>query len=412
MLKVGSKWISKQLIQDTSLSSDDLNFANRQSPPSANYIELFDSKNIDSIQWPATEEGEYAKNFLLPMILNGAHQYIDNVQTEIKILKINELILPISINDAEYENSYVCSPYTYYISYAQSSLDIISNRWLKSFFKGFFYTISNIFKQLKFNKVVIVNNWLLPTNLYPRFDPALVPEITQFIQKIYPQHAIVFRSIDAHSNDSLYNALKDSSYKLIASRQIFFTDTNKKEIFETRIFKSDLKLLQTSGYEIVDDSLLTKNEISRILDLYKEVYINKYSKLNPQLNENYLKLALDHKILRFKALKKEGVIDGITGYFSRNGIITCPFFGYDKSKPQQIGLYRLLSTTLMLEAKKQNKLFHQSAGASVYKKIRRAQDHLEYIAVYDRHLPLTRRLPWFIIKNLINTVGIFYMKKY
>lgn len=413
MLKAGSKWISKQLMENASHSNlSDIQFIEPLTPRDSSTIKLYDSTNIDSIEWPLTEEGQYAKSYLLPLIKDGVHHYIDNIQTEIKILKLGELILPISINNAEYENSYVCSPYSFYVSYAQASLDIIKNRGLKTFFSGLLRGVSKLFKYLQFNKVVIVNNWLLPTNLYPKIDVKLITEITQFVQNLFPNHVIVFRSIDAFTNQSQYQALKEHSFKLIATRQIFITDTSQKNVFETRLFKSDLKLLRSSGYEIVEDCCLSKVEISRMLELYQGIYITKYSGLNPQVNQHYIQLALDRKILRFKALKKDGIIDGVAGYVCRNGIMTCPLFGYDKTKPQQVGLYRLLSTVLMLEAKEKEMIYHQSAGASTYKKIRKAQDHIEYTAVYDKHLPFKRKIPWLFFKALFNSLGIYYMKKY
>jgi hypothetical protein len=404
MLKTSSRWFSKQAL---------FNFpVNIASFCDYSPIALFDSNNIDGIVWPNNEEGAYAKKFLLPLLKNGVHHYIDNIRTELKILKIGETILPITINDAQYENSYVCSPFSYYISYALESMDVIKTKWIKKACKGMFWGLSKLLRGLQMNKNVIVNNWLLSTNLIPNIDPKLIPLITKFLKQLYPQHAIVFRSLDAYTNADLYRACKNHAYKLIASRQIFLTDTNQTRLFETRLFKSDLKLLETSGYEIVDSCQLTPDEIPRLLKLYRDVYINKYSNLNPQLNQHYIQLALDDQILNLKAIKKDGVIDGIAGYFYRNGIMTCPFFGYDKSKPQNTGLYRILSTVLMLEAKKNQLLFHQSAGASMYKKIRKAEDCLEYTAVYDKHLSPLRKIPWVLVSGLFNSVGVFFMKKY
>lgn len=403
MSKLGSKWMAKSYFSSRSY----INTVSLNLP-----IELFDRSNIDSLVWPANEEGTYAKNFLTPLIKEGVKHYIDNIQTEMKVLKIDDLILPFTINDAEYDNCYVCSPYSYYISYAKASLDVIKNPIIRKMIKGTLWGISKIFKRLKINKVIIVNNWLLATNLLPKMDPKYIPLITQFLKQNYPQHAILFRSVDPGTNQLHYQSLKDHSFKLIATRQIFFTDSTKEDLFSSRIYKSDLRLLETSGYEVVDATQLTSQEVNRMLSLYRSVYIDHYSDLNPQFNQRYIELALSHKILELKAVKKEGVIDGVVGYVCRNGIMTCPLFGYDKSKPQQIGLYRILSTTLMLEAKNNQLLFHQSAGASTYKKIRKAQDCLEYTAVYHRHLPFTRKIPWILIRGLFNSLGIFFMKKY
>ena len=116
--------------------------------------------------------------------------------------------------------------------------------------------------------------------------------------------------------------------------------------------------------------------------------------------------------MRFKALKKEGRIDGVVGFVERNGEMFCPFFGYDRSLPQELSLYRLLSTVLMLEADRRHLLFHQSAGASMFKKIRKAQSCIEYIAVDYRHLPFKRRIPWILLEKLCNSIGVIFMKRY
>lgn len=407
MLKVGSKWISKQIPRSINYDFSSTSAPSHESPR----ISLYDKTNIDDLQWPDNEDGQYAKKFLLPLIKEGCLKYFDNISTDIKILKIENLILPITINNAEYDNSYVCSPFSYFIKSAVLYADIIKNPLLHKIVKGLFWGLSKLFKALKFNKVVIINNWLISTNLIPRMDPEYFTLITQFLQNQFPAHALIFRSVNPRTNEAYYEALKNSNYRMIAARQIFFTDTQKEHIFESRLFKSDLKLLQSSEYEIIDSGQLTKDEAARMLELYREIYICKYS-LHPQLNLNYVQWALNAQILKFKAIKKDGMIDGIAGYVCRNGIMTCPFFGYDKTKPQQDGLYRILSTILMLEAKQNHWLFHQSAGASTYKKIRKATDCIEYTAVYDKHLSLTRKLPWFFIKAIFNSVGIFYMKKY
>jgi hypothetical protein len=40
-------------------------------------------------------------------------------------------------------------------------------------------------------------------------------------------------------------------------------------------------------------------------------------------------LALERQLLTLWALVREGCIDGVVGYFVRNGVMTQPFFGYD-----------------------------------------------------------------------------------
>jgi hypothetical protein len=90
----------------------------------------------------------------------------------------------------------------------------------------------------------------------------------------------------------------------------------------------------------------------------------------------------------------------------------CPIFGYLKDSPDSNTIYRILNTALLIEAQQERLLFNQSAGASFFKSIRRAEGCLEYMAVYTRHLPYSQRLVWSTLQLFMNSIGSKYMKKY
>lgn len=375
-------------------------------------IALYDAHNLEGCPWPDTPDGQYAKTFLTPFIKKGVSQYIENVQTDLRALVMDHLVLPITINEAQYDNSYVCSPYSYFVSYAKESLDFISQAWLHHLLNSLLVGLGKALRQFHVNKVVVVNNWLYSTNLYPQLQSDDVAKIVQFLKESFPDYAIVFRSIDPYTNPVCYQLLQQLGFDYIATRQIFLIDPHTSSLFESRLFKSDMKLLKNSGYEIVGSEQLTENDIPRLLELYQDLYIHKYSDLNPKFNKNFLQLTLEQKLLHFKAIKKDGRIDGAIGYVQRNGKMYCPFFGYDCHLPKEKAVYRLLSTVLMLEAYERHLFFHQSSGASMFKTIRKAQGCIEYTAVFYKHLKIQRHIPWLMLKNLYNSLGIFYMKRY
>lgn len=376
-------------------------------------LRLYDAHQLEQCPWPQNIEGEYARRFLTPMIKRGVSTYIENIQTDLRVLVWDDLVLPISINETEYENSYVCSPYSYYISYAKESLKLLTQKGIYHALNTLLWGVSKVLNLCQVNKVVVVNNWFYSTNLYPSLKPQQLVVIAEFLQNQFPDHAIIFRSIDPCTSATSYQTLQQIDFDYIASRQIFFIDSaNQSALFESRLFKSDQKLLKNSGYEIIDGEQLIKEDLSRVLGLYRDLYIHKYSDLNPQFTEDFLRLVVTEKLMNFQALKKDGRIDGVVGYIQRNGMMFSPFFGYDRTIPQETALYRLLCTLLMLEAKRQNLFFHLSSGASTFKKIRKAHSCIEYMAVYHRHLSFKRRIPWLVLKNICNSLGIIYMKRY
>lgn len=375
-------------------------------------IKLYDLHNIENCHWPKNEEGEYARKFLTPLIRKGVSKYIENVQTDLQVLVWKELVLPISVNQKEYDNSYVCSPYNYYISYAQESLGLLTHSWILHSIHALLWGVSKVLRHFEVNKVVMVNNWFFSTNLYPTLTSEQLKKISEFLKDRFPDHALVFRSIDPHTNSLCYKSLQQMGFDYIAYRQIFSIQPRQSSLFETRLFKSDLKLFKNCGYELLNEDQLNEKDFSCLLNLYRDLYITKYSDLNPKFNEDFLRLLMTEKLMHFRVLKKGDHLHGVVGFVVRNGMMFCPFFGYDRSVPKEVALYRLLSTVLMMEAYERDLLFHQSSGASMFKSIRKAQACIEYLAVYTSHLKLRRKIPWFALKQMCNSLGIFYMKRY
>lgn len=377
-------------------------------------VRHFDEKTIDQLIWPETEEKSYSKTILLSLIKNGTKHYIDNIEARVNVLTIDSYVIPIVIVDEQYENSFVCSPYGHYISYALECTDrIFKQKFLRLIVNAFVKCLGVSLRLGKVNKIIYVNNWLFPTDLHHKnIKQEHVEAITSHIAQHFPDYAIAFKSINDSTHLLLSQALESSRYDSIVTREVFLTDTKKEEIFQTRIFKSDLKLLKESSnsFTVVDKSELNQADLEKILQLYKHLYVEKYSKLNPQHNQNFLDLVYKSDLIQIKAIKKNQEIEGFFGYFIRDGIMTAPLFGYDEKPSANKNLYRLLSTLLTLEAKEKGCLLHQSAGASFYKKVRRAESHMESMAVYTKHLSFFRQLPWKCLKFIMNSASRLFTK--
>lgn len=380
-------------------------------------LKLYDRSNIGDFRCPDNSCAAFAERYLLPFIANGLDHYIDNMQGEMRILQVGEHVLPLLVINNSYDNSYVCSPYGHYISLALENLDSCMQPrrrlpW-QPIAKSALSTFGNWLKKRKINQIVYVNHWLLSTDLYPaNFSAPQLAALLEFLTRQFPQHAIAFRSLNATTTQALQCILKNQGFELIASRQIYLTDTKENALFNTRIVKSDLKLWNEKEYSVVMPQDLTSEDKARILHLYSNLAISAHSELNPKLNSRFIELAIEEQLLKIKALKKGGTIDGVVGYFERDGVLMCPLFGYDKSHPDKTRLYRLLSTLLLLDAHEKKLTFHQGAGASFFKTVRRAMSQIEFMGIYHAHLPYQQRLSWKLLQMLINGPGLMMMKKY
>lgn len=376
-------------------------------------IKIYDKTNIEELIFPISEDGEYAKKCLIPYIKNDPSSYIDNVQTDLKILSIDNLVLPITINNKEYNNSYVVSPYTHYISYSKEELKELKNPLLEVILKGILNILGVFLRITKINKVVQVNNWMVSTNLYVDLDQNQINAITEYLTKVYPEHAVVFRSINNYSCKKVYKGLVNCCYHLIASRQVYISK-NKSTLnrFEKSHISRDLNLIKKHDYVVETLAKCEDKTASQLVTLYNSLYLDKYSKYNPQFNKEFIKLGINQGLFNVLCVKKDNSIDAFYGYFKRNGFMTAPLFGYKIDLPKERGLYRILSSKLYCESQDNNITLHLSSGAASFKRNRGGFAVIEYNAVYLKHLPFYRRLGWIVLENLINKIAISLLNKY
>lgn len=376
-------------------------------------LEIFDASTIDQLEWPETEEGKYAKNFLFPLVKEGLSPYFENIKADIYALKIDDLVLPVVVASENYNNSYVCSPYGHFVGCGKQEVENMPPSLMSKSAKTLLNTLGKLVQASSMNSVVFINNWLFSTDIYPQaLQTGQVDHLVSFLKRKFPKHALCFRSLNGVTTPSLFSHLKKEGFRPIPTRHIFLTDTKKESIFKTRILKSDLKLWKAPPFEIKEERTLTTNECQEILSLYRSLYIEQHSTFHPHPTLELVKMMLEKRVFHFKVLRIEGKIRGVAAYFVRNGTLMCPFLGLDKTHPSHNLIYRLLSISLLVEARQNHLMFHQGAGASFYKSIRRAEGCLESMAVYASHLPWKQRVSWAFFAKVLNFFAPRYMKKH
>jgi len=377
-------------------------------------IQLYDRKTILHFDWPNTENGRYVKNYLMPLMTQTTDTFIANVRTELYLLVVGEHLLPVTVNDTEYDNCYVCSPYTHYVSYASQELSLLPSRAIRAVLSGLLRGVGLLLRASRINRTVHINNWMLSTNLYPSLSESETTAILHTLQQRFPKHTIVFRSLNSTCTPLLLNSLREIGARMVPSRQVYLHHPSHADRTNSKmkwLIKRDYTLIHKHGYEIVQPDEFTEEDLPAILELYNGLYLHKYSMYNPQFQFPFLRLALQHRILNLYGLRKNGKLDAVLGFFCRDGVMTTPLFGYDLSKPKQTGLYRMISALLLEIATENGHLLHESSGAAQFKRNRGAVAEIEFNAVYDRHLPLYRRIGWKLLEWLIGGIGVPLMRK-
>jgi hypothetical protein len=366
------------------------------------------------MEWPQNAYSQLTKRYLVPFIKYGTRKYIDNVGTNMLALKVDDLVLPVSITDVpRYDNSYVCSPYNHYITYAIEEIPRlgIERPIIRALLSRMIEVFGLHLKWLHLDKVAIVNNCLFSTNLYPELTYQQIQAITALMVSRYPDHAIMFRCISETITNKLKAALTRSGYQMVASRPIYVVDTRNDAYLKRNNVKRDLKLLQDSDYEEVMNDDLTAADIRRMTSLYSDLYLTKYTPCNPQYNERFFELAVREHVFDCHAFRNRDEILCFGLFFSVAEVTCGLVLGYDFDVPKKTGLFRIVMAVDLREAGRRREPLHWSSGSAEFKCLRGAVPDLEYHAVYHQHLPFHRSLPWKTVKILFNGMAERLVKR-
>lgn len=351
--------------------------------------------------------------YIEPFIYLPSYNWILNVDTKMAIAKIDDFIFPVTINEEEYQSSYVCSPYNALVTYGQEELCKIQNFPLRLCLSMVMKTLGKLLKFGKINKNICINNFLLSTNPYPDWNGERYEDTRKNLNSLYPQHAIMYRSLNKHTNKKLIEQLTKSGFMLVASRQVYIFDNKLHDFKKRNNTQNDRRALKKSKYTFVTHEQLTKEDYPVILSLYNKLYLEKYSQHNPKFSEKLIDYWHRNKLLTMFGLRdQEGVLQGIIGIFESENVITAPLVGYNTNLASTNALYRILIYLVLDYADKKGCCLNLSSGASEFKLLRGGQPFIEYSAVYIKHLPFYRRIVWQTIKILLNQIFVPILKRY
>lgn len=373
--------------------------------------------DLHELAWPTTPDGDYARRFLTPLVREGTLKFFDNIDAEIQVLEADGQIFPLVLGNPrpQVKNSYVASPMSHYVDYSREELEIELSDYplLRAPLRPMIDVLEAGFGALALEQVVLVNNWLLSTNLYPAFETHRLEQITELLVEAYPQRPIVFRSVNTALNQRIFEQLCGLGYAPVFSRQVYILDPAKGDYLRKDSYRRDLRVQRRSDYVWESRKDPEPALIAHLRGLYDDLYLHKYSTLNPQFNTRFIETALAQDWLQLEWLRRPGaeLPDAVIGWFARDGIMTAPLVGYDRRRPEKAGLFRQATLRLLQEAVKRGYILHQSSGVSKFKLHRGAEASIEYNLVYTRHCSLPRRLPWRTLQLLTNRLLIPLMTR-
>lgn len=364
---------------------------------------------------------QYVRDFYHHQGMN----YIANLSTQMALLDTGEECYPVSINSGKEKpsasaNAYVVSPRTAYIDYAQFEIAALKKPWLTWPINILVVLVGLILKLINIDQLIQINNWLLSTNLYPaipfQHNEKKLETLKQLFITLYPQHAFGFRSLNDASNQQTMTAMHNAGFIAIPSRQVYLFDGSEGEaapFWQKHNTQIDAKSLASMPYQLCQGDAFSDADFARCEQLYRMLYIDKYSPLNPQYSALWLAAGQHHGWLTLIGLRNAaGELDGVVGFFESEQIITAPIVGYNTSLPAKEALYRRLTQVCLQRAIAHKKLLNFSSGAANFKRLRGGVPAIEYSMVYVAHLRFYRRWCWKTLGYLLQKIAVPLMRRW
>lgn len=338
---------------------------------------------------------------------------VRNLTVAVEAFEIAGRFFPLTLNDrSEAPNCYICCPSSAYIDYAiDETRNFVSSPLLQKTMRMLIGLCAPLVRMSGLDHQVQVNNWLYSTNPVPLLDRNAVAAIRDDLTARFPDRAVLIRSLNEIADPSTIAALKAEGFRMLAARQIYVFAGDGSAM--TNDMKRDRKRLPTTPFEQVGNGDFTEADYARAEALYRMLYLDKYTPLNPHYTARYIGETHRRGILQLAGLRRPGGELVAVAALSKNGrTLTQPIVGYDTGLPVSEGLYRMMMALAQDHAMAHSLFFNMSAGAAAFKRLRGAVATVEYNAVYAAHLPRRQRMAVRIMEFVLAKIGIPLLRRF
>lgn len=376
---------------------------------------LFDPLHPPPGIWDGVPDAE--RSYIEQMAQAGVPAMVSNVRTVWRAIRSGGRVFPVTINDGEMGDSYVCLPHSAYILYGRQELDLVQvSGVMRAALRLVIAGADWLLRALSVNRIVHVDNWLLSTNLHGDWAGQDAPAIRTMLARAFPRHIIAIRSVDNWSCPALLASLKRDGWLLMPSRQIWVTADLARDWRPRNSTRNDLRkvaaLEQSGAISVEDVGELVEGDAQRIADLYAQLYIGKYSPLNPVFTPRWIAMTHAVGLVHYRVARDaEGQIVAVSGALHRGDVLTPPVVGYDMDRPVDDALYRIASLIFAGQAVDRGARLNGSAGAAHFKRVRGGRPEIEVSGFAIDHLPWPRRAGLRLVAAILNRMIVPFMQK-
>ncbi|GAB1364169.1 hypothetical protein MASR1M32_34050 [Rhodobacter sp.] len=342
---------------------------------------------------------------------HDSRDLVANLSTRVERMEIAGLSFPLTVNDGA-PTCYICHPTAGYIDYALEEMrNFASHPLVRAPLSVLIRAARPLVRASGLDRQVQVNNWLFSTNPAPALDPPAALALRDTLLARFPGRAILLRSLNPMADAATMKALRLAGFRMLPARQVYlFTDPARARV--TGDMRRDRALLAGTTLRRVGNEGFTAADYTTCAKLYADLYLRKYSALNPAYTPAFLQGMHRAGLLHLEGLREGRDLVAFTAFFASGRTLTQPLVGYDTSRPVKEGLYRMMMQIGRDHAAQRGLFFNCSAGAAGFKRLRGGVPVIEYTAAYVGHLPLPRRLATRAMEALLRGIGVPLMERF
>lgn len=334
----------------------------------------------------------------------GPDGALANARFDLFALQLTDRALPIVVPQGA-QHCWLTSLAVTYGKALRDELDRDQRGPLAWLYRGASWVAEGVLRLTRADQVVYVNHLLFSTSLYGAWTADDLASALAALRRTFPKRAIVWRSLNAEDNADLLAAMDRHGARRVVSRMVWTLADPARQWAPRTDAKADRKLVAAGGLSVETPMDLSPEDLARVIQLYEDVYLAKYSRANPAYRPAMLRAAIDSGVLNLQLIRgPEGDIQAFAADHVYERMLSSPMLGHDRGRPASVGLYRVAMSRSVLRALEAGLSVNYSAGAGAFKRHRGATPALEYLAVFDAHLPLWRRIGYGLLARALKAM--------
>jgi hypothetical protein len=371
-------------------------------------VRIHDKHSLATIAWDKLRHGPLARALIAPYLGRRSQDLIANTNHDVLLADVAGQAVPLVVNDGRDSECYLTSPYVNYIIYARDFARRVPQRRWRLPVRGLIALVAAFVRRQDIDRVVYINHWLVATGPRNAIPAPQLEVLTRLLLERFPDHALVVRGVREDCPAQLGTSTPDLRWRALFNRMVYvwpWDQATKSK--SSREFRRDRRRLEAAGESVHVSATLDILQRTRLRKLYEQLYIDKYSRYNPQLSGLWFDAIAGSgsEYVDVHVIEVDGNINYFVVSFETGDEMIGSVVGHQPELSRQLGLYRAGVSLLMRRAAERRLPLNLSSGSGQFKLKRGAVPVAEHDWYCVSHLSWRARLSWQFVAFAYNRLA-------